>query len=220
MPAEGGAVRVLLVDDHEVVREGLRTLLASKADRIQVAGEAGTVAEAVEQAARLQPDVVVLDVRLPDGSGVEACREIRSQRPQTGVLMLTSFSDDEALVQSIMAGAAGYLLKHVRGAELVAAIETVSRGGALLDPAVTGRVLERLRKPETDAFASLTETERRILELIAEGKTNREIGEAVFLSEKTVKHYVSSILSKLEVSHRSEAAAKWARRVGGRNAQP
>jgi two-component system response regulator DevR len=208
--AEGRPIRVLVVDDHEVVRIGLRRLLEGTAG-IQVVGEAGTAAEAVARAAQLAPDVVVLDVRLPDGSGVEACREIRANRPETAVLMLTSYGDDEALFQSILAGAAGYLLKQARASELIAAIRTVSEGGSLLDPAVTGRVLDRLRQPPADPFRELTPQERRILELIAEGKTNREIAEIVFLSDKTVKHYVSSILAKLGVARRSEAAALWAR---------
>jgi two-component system response regulator DevR len=211
--AEPGRIRVLLVDDHEVVRVGLRGLL-QQADGLEVVGEAATAAEAVARTAALQPDVVVLDVRLPDGSGVEVCRDIRSAHPQAAVLMLTSYADDEALFQSILAGAAGYLLKQVRGQDLVAAIRTVGRGGSLLDPAVTRSVFERLRQPSGDPLAELTEQERRILELIAEGKTNREIAETVYLSDKTVKHYVSSILAKLDVARRSEAAALWARRQG------
>ena len=206
-------IRVLLADDHEVVRVGIKALLAS-ADDLEVAGEAATAAEAVREAARLEPDVVVLDVRLPDGSGVEACREIRDRRRETRVIMLTSYADDEALFAAIMAGAAGYLLKQARGRELIAAIRSVHAGGSLLDPAVTGQVLERLRRPpaaEADPFAELSDQERRILAQMAEGKTNREIADEVFLSDKTVKHYVSSILRKLQVARRSEAAAIWAR---------
>lgn len=203
-------VRVLIVDDHEVVREGLKGLLR-RVPGMEVVGEAASVAEAVERAATLAPDVVVLDVRLPDGNGVEACREIRSQRPATGVLMLTSYSDDEALFQAILAGAAGYLLKQVHGQDLVSAVRTVARGGSLLDPAVTRSVFERLRRPPSDPLAELSEQERRILELVAEGKTNREIADVVYLSDKTVKHHVSNILAKLEVARRSEAAAIWAR---------
>ncbi len=211
--AASARIRVLLVDDHEVVRVGIKALLAS-ADDLEVAGEAATAADAVREAARLEPDVVVLDVRLPDGSGVETCREIRDRRRETRVIMLTSYADDEALFAAIMAGAAGYLLKQARGRELVAAIRSVHAGGSLLDPAVTGQVLERLRRPpvaEADPFAELSDQERRILALMAEGKTNREIADEVFLSDKTVKHYVSSILRKLQVARRSEAAAMWAR---------
>lgn len=211
---EGKLIRVLIVDDHEVVRLGLRGLL-ERADGIRVVGEAATADEAVRLAAQLQPDVVILDVRLPDRNGVEACREIRAERPETAVLMLTSYADDEALFQSILAGAAGYLLKQVRGQDLVSAIRTVASGGSLLDPALTRSVFERLRRPADDPIAELTEQERRILELIAEGKTNREIAAIVYLSDKTVKHYVSSILAKLEVARRSEAAAIWARHRAG-----
>jgi two-component system response regulator DevR len=205
-------VRVLLVDDHDVVREGLRSLLRRAPD-IEVVGEAATAAAAVAEAQRLRPDVVVLDVRLPDGNGVEVCREIRAQRPDTRVLMLTSYADDEALFASIMAGAAGYLLKETRAAALLDAIHTAARGGSLLDPAMTERVFERLRTASgrNDPLAQLSEQERRILALIAEGKTNREIAQEVYLSEKTVKHYVSNILSKLQLARRSEAAAFWAR---------
>ncbi|HUG56220.1 MAG TPA: response regulator transcription factor [Candidatus Limnocylindrales bacterium] len=206
--------RVLLVDDHEVVREGLRTLIARQAD-MTVVGEAGTVAEAVESAAKAKPDVVIMDVRLPDGSGVEACRTIREARPETGVIMLTSYADDEALFASIVAGAAGYLLKQTRGQAVVDAIAAVAKGRSLLDPDVTGKVLERVRRgrPEEDpGLASLTEQERKVLEQLAEGRTNREIGELLFLSEKTVKNYVSRILDKLGISRRAEAAAYLAKR--------
>ena len=203
----------MLVDDHDVVREGLRSLLR-RAPEIEVVGEAGTAALALTEAARLQPDVVVLDVRLPDGSGVEVCREIRSARPETRVLMLTSYADDEALFASIMAGAAGYLLKETRAAALLDAIATAARGGSLLDPAMTQRVFERLRTASTgpeDPVSQLSEQEQRILSLIAKGKTNKEIAAEVFLSDKTVKHYVSNILSKLQLTRRSEAAAFWVR---------
>ncbi|MDI3269253.1 MAG: response regulator transcription factor [Bacillota bacterium] len=206
-------IRVLLVDDHEVVRLGLKSIL-DRTPQIQVVGEAGAVAEAVEKAASLHPDVVVMDVRLPDGSGVDACREIRQERPQTQVIMLTSYPDDEALFASITAGAAGYFLKQTRGKEIAQAILTVSQGGSLLDPSLTQKVFERLRSPSSEAgdgWESLSDQEKKILELIAEGKTNREIAETVFLSEKTVKHYVSNILSKLNVARRSEAAAWYAR---------
>ncbi len=206
-------ISVLLVDDHDVVREGLRALL-SRASDIEVVGEAATAATAVAEAARLQPDVVVLDVRLPDGNGVEVCRDIRAHRPETKVLMLTSYADDEALFASIMAGAAGYLLKETRAAALLQAIQTAAGGGSLLDPAMTQRVFERLRTAATsgpDPMGQLSEQEQRILALIAEGKTNREIAGEVYLSDKTVKHYVSNILSKLQLTRRSEAAAFWAR---------
>jgi DNA-binding NarL/FixJ family response regulator len=202
-------VRILIVDDHEVVRMGLRTLL-EKRPGFLVVGEAGTAEESVEAAAQSQPDVVVMDIRLPDGSGVDACREIRDQRPETQVIMLTSYADDEALYGSIMAGASGYLLKQTRGQSLSDAIERVARGESLLDPAVTNKVLDRMRqlaRGETDELAMLTEQERRILELIAEGKTNKEIAKDVYLSDKTVKNYVSSILNKLHLRRRSEAAA-------------
>jgi DNA-binding NarL/FixJ family response regulator len=207
-------VRILICDDHEVVREGLRTLLAGRAE-MRVVAEAGTVADAIEAAARETPDVVIMDVRLPDGSGVEACRSIREILPATRVIMLTSYPDDEALYASIIAGAAGYLLKQTRGRALVEAIDTVSKGRALLDPDVTARVLDRVRRGRADedpALASLTDQERRVLEQLATGKTNREIGEALFLSEKTVKNYVSRILEKLNLHRRAEAAAFAARR--------
>jgi DNA-binding NarL/FixJ family response regulator len=207
-------LRVLLVDDHEVVRDGIKALLTST-DDIVVAAEAGTVHEAVAIAERTQPDVVVMDVRLPDGSGIEATRDIRAQRPSTQVLMLTSFADDEALFASIMAGAAGYVLKQIKGADLVTAIRTVGQGQSLLDPAVTKGVLERLRKGKhlfrDEKLARLSPQEERILALVADGRTNRQIGEELGLAEKTVKNYVSSILSKLEVERRAEAAAYLAR---------
>ncbi len=207
-------IRVMLVDDHEVVREGLRTLIGRHKEML-VVGEAGTTAEAIETAARAKPDVIVMDIRLPDGSGVEACRTIREARPETKVIMLTSYADDEALFASIVAGAAGYLLKQTRGQALIDAISAVAQGRSLLDPDVTGKVLERVRKGRGDedpAFASLTDQERKVLEQLAEGKTNREIGEVLFLSEKTVKNYVSRILDKLGLARRAEAAAYMAKR--------
>src|SRR5581483_3222801 len=207
-------VRVMLVDDHEVVREGLRTLIGKNKGLIVVA-EAATMAEAIETAARAKPDVVIMDVRLPDGSGVEACRTIRETRPDTKVIMLTSYADDEALFASIVAGAAGYLLKQTRGQAVIDAITSVAQGRSLLDPDVTGKVLERVRRGREEddpAFASLTDQERKVLEQLAEGKTNREIGEVLFLSEKTVKNYVSRILDKLGLSRRAEAAAYMAKR--------
>jgi DNA-binding NarL/FixJ family response regulator len=202
----------LICDDHEVVREGLRGLISRQAG-MSVVGEAGTVAESVEAAARAKPDVVIMDVRLPDGSGVEACRAIREARPEARVIMLTSYADDEALFASIIAGASGYLLKQTRGQAVVDAITAVAAGRSLLDPDVTGKVLERLResRAEDPAIASLTEQERKVLAGLAEGKTNREIGEVLFLSEKTVKNYVSRILDKLGLSRRAEAAAYMAK---------
>jgi len=207
--SQGASTRVLLCDDHEVVREGLRTML-SRRDDMAVVGEAGTMAEAIEAAAKAKPDVVIMDVRLPDGSGVEACRAIREARPETRVIMLTSYADDEALFASIIAGASGYLLKQTRGQAVVDAIQAVAAGRSLLDPDVTGKVLERVRKgreQEDPKIASLTEQDRKVLEQLAEGKTNREIGTVLFLSEKTVKNYVSRILDKLGLSRRAEAAA-------------
>ncbi|OGO51925.1 MAG: DNA-binding response regulator [Chloroflexi bacterium RBG_16_68_14] len=207
-------IRVLIVDDHEVVRQGLRALLRRRPE-MAVVGEAGSVASAVAEARKTEPDVVVMDVRLPDGSGVEACREIRAHRPETKVLMLTSYADDEAVFSSIMAGATGYLLKQTQGQTLVEAIERATRGESLLDPAVTQRVLEQVRSAgvsKDDELSLLSEQERKILDLIAEGKTNKEIAQEVYLSDKTVKNYVSSILGKLNLRRRSEAAAFIARR--------
>lgn len=207
-------LRVMIVDDHEVVREGLRSLL-DRREGMTVVAEAGTVAQAVERAAQEKPAVVIMDVRLPDGSGVEACREIRVTLPETRMIMLTSYADDEAIIASIMAGASAYLLKQTRGQQLVDAILAVARGESLLDPQVTKRVLEQVRgnSEARKDDAKLTENEQKILLLIAEGKTNREIAAEVFLSDKTVKNYVSSILSKLNLKRRSEAAAYIARRT-------
>jgi len=206
--------RLLVVDDHEVVRQGLVALLDRRAG-FQVVAEAGTVSEAIEAARRFRPDLVIMDVRLPDGSGVEACREIRAELPATRVVMLTSFPDEEAVLSAIVAGASGYLLKQIRARDLVTALETVGRGGSLLDPAVTEKVLERVRRiatgSEPDELAALTTQERKILLLVAEGKTNKEIAGEVFLSDKTVKNYVSSILSKLNLERRAQAAALIAR---------
>jgi two-component system response regulator DevR len=206
----GMPLRVMLVDDHEVVRGGIRALLQATED-IVVTAEAGSVREAIEEAERSRPDVVVMDVRLTDGSGIEATREIRARRPRTAVLMLTSFADDEALFASIMAGAAGYVLKQIGSGELVRAIRAVGKGQSLLDPAVTKSVLDRLRRGKhlmrDEKLARLSPQEERIVTLIADGGTNREIGEELHLAEKTVKNYVSSILSKLEVARRAEAAA-------------
>jgi two-component system response regulator DevR len=205
------SLRVFLLDDHEVVRRGLRELLESEGD-MRVVGEAGTAEEAYGRIPATSPDVAVLDVRLPDGNGVEVCREIRSRHPEIACLMLTSFAEDEALFAAIMAGAAGFVLKQVRGNDLVTAVRRVGQGESLLDPAVTTRVLERLReRPEDDELAGLTPQERRILDLIAEGMTNRQIGEQMYLAEKTVKNYVSNLLAKLGMSRRTEAAVYAAR---------
>src|SRR6202048_372574 len=207
-------LRVLLVDDHEVVRDGVKSLINAN-DDLAVVAEAATVTEAIEQAVRPKPDVVVMDVRLADGSGIEATREIRARLEKTQVLMLTSFADDEALFASIMAGAAGYVLKQIRGGELVRAIRSVGQGQSLLDPAVTASVLDRLRKGKhllkDEKLARLSAQEERILGLVAEGRTSREIGRQLKLAEKTIKNYVSVILSKLEVARRAEAAAYLAR---------
>ena len=212
-------VRVMIVDDHDVVREGLRALVQKRSGFALVA-EADSVASAIKEASRTTPDVVIMDVRLPDGSGVEACRAIRAQRPETKVLMLTSYADEEAVLSSIMAGASGYLLKQTRSQDLVQAVERVARGESLLDPSVTSRVLERLRSgaaAKDDELSLLSEQEQRILDLIADGKTNKEIAQEVFLSDKTVKNYVSSILSKLNLRRRSEAAAFIARKRSRNN---
>ena len=204
----------MLVDDHEIVRNGIRAMLDAQ-DDIVVTTEAGSVREAVDEAARTRPDVIVMDVRLSDGSGIEATREIRANRPETKVLMLTSFADDEALFSSIMAGASGYVLKQVKSGDLLRAIRAVGAGDSLLDPSVTNAVLDRLRKGKhlmkDEKLARLSPQEERILQLIAEGWTNRQIGEELHLAEKTVKNYVSSILSKLEVARRAAAAAYLAR---------
>jgi two-component system response regulator DevR len=205
---------VMLVDDHEIVRSGITSLLAAT-DDLRVVAEAETVQQAVAEALRTRPDVVVMDIRLADGSGIEATREIRDRLPGTQVLMLTSFADDEALYASIMAGAAGYVLKQIRGGELVRGIRAVGAGQSLLDPLVTRSVLDRLRRGKhllkDEKLAALSAQEEKVLALVAQGKTNSQIGQELFLAEKTVKNYVSSILSKLEVGRRSEAAAYLAR---------
>jgi DNA-binding NarL/FixJ family response regulator len=203
-------LRVFLLDDHEVVRRGVRELLDAEED-MEVVGEGGTAEEALARIPATRPDVAVLDVHLPDGSGIEVCREIRSRHADVACLMLTSFADDEALLSAIVAGAAGYVLKQVRGSDIVDAVRRVGRGESILDPALTTRVLERLRQPPADELAGLTGQERRILDLIAEGMTNRQIGEQLFLAEKTVKNYVSNLLAKLGMGHRSQAAAYAAR---------
>jgi two-component system response regulator DevR len=211
----GTRIRVLLCDDHELVRRGLRSLLDADLT-LDVVGEASSADEAVAKAGSLAPDVVVMDVRMPGRSGIEACRDIRSAREETRVIMLTSFADDEALFTSIMAGASGYVLKNVRGNELVDGIHQVARGQSLLDPSVTERVLARLRGDLTpgpgETGSDLTAQERKVLNLVADGLTNRQIGERVHLAEKTVKNYVSNILMKLGLSRRAEVAAYMARR--------
>ncbi|MBM7437848.1 response regulator transcription factor [Streptomyces sp. HB132] len=211
---EEGKITVFLLDDHEVVRRGVHELLAAE-EGIEVVGEAGTAADALARIPATRPDVAVLDVRLPDGSGVEVCREVRSRDESIKCLMLTSYADDEALFDAIMAGASGYVLKAIRGNELLSAVRDVAAGKSLLDPAATARVLERLREGKDgksdDRLSGLTDQERRILDLIGEGLTNRVIGERLHLAEKTIKNYVSSLLSKLGMERRSQAAAYVAR---------
>ena len=204
----GRRIGVFLVDDHEIVRRGVRDLLESQPD-IAVVGEAGTAEAALADIPALRPDVAVLDVRLPDGDGVSVCREIRSQVPQVGCLMLTSFGDDEALFDAIMAGAAGYVLKQIRGTDLIGAIRAVASGQSLIDPKAASRVIDRMRDRArgVDPLAALTTPETKILELIGKGLTNRQIGERLFLAEKTVKNYVSSIFVKLGMERRTQAAA-------------
>ena len=200
-------IRVFLLDDHEVVRRGLRELLESEGD-IEVVGESGSVREAIARIPALRPDVAVLDGRLPDGTGIDVCREVRSIDPSIKALILTSYDDDEALFAAILAGAAGYVLKQITGNDLVDGVRRVAAGQSLLDPSLTARVLERVRNgPEAhEELSALTEQELKILALIAEGLTNRQIGERMFLAEKTVKNYVSSILSKLGLERRTQAA--------------
>jgi DNA-binding NarL/FixJ family response regulator len=202
-------LRVFLLDDHEVVRHGLKEVLETAGD-VTVVGEAGTVEVALARIPPTRPDVAVLDVRLPDGSGIEVCREVRARHPEIRCLMLTSFADDEALFAAIIAGASGYVLKQVRADELVDGVRRVGRGESLLDPVAMQRVIERLRHP-SDELGDLTGQERKILELLTEGLTNRQIAERLFLAEKTVKNYVSHLLTKLGMSRRAEAAAFGAR---------
>ncbi len=200
-------IRVFLLDDHEIVRRGLRDLLESAG--MDVVGDAGTVAHALARIPALRPDVCVLDARLPDGSGIDVCREVRSRDPSIRALILTSYDDDEALFAAIMAGADGYVLKQVVGNELVEGIRNVAAGNSMLDPVVTARVLERIRSgvaEQPDELSELTDQERKILELIAEGLTNRQIGQRMFLSEKTIKNYVSNVLAKLGLERRTQAA--------------
>jgi len=201
-------ISVFLLDDHEVVRRGVKDLLETAPD-IRVVGEAGTVSSALARIPALRPDVAVLDVRLPDGDGVSVCREIRSKMPEVACLMLTSFGDDEALFNAIMAGAAGYVLKQIRGTDLVGAVRTVAAGQSMLDPRAASQLMARLRGPDphSDPLAGLSGQERRILELIGEGLTNRQIGERMFLAEKTVKNYVSALFAKLGMERRTQAAA-------------
>ena len=201
-------IRVFLLDDHEIVRMGVRDLLEAEPG-ITVIGEAGTAASALARIPALKPDVAILDIRLPDGDGVSVCREIRSKMPQLACLMLTSFSDDEALFDAIMAGAAGYVLKQIRGTDLVGAVRTIASGQSLLDPEAASRVMRRMRDQATadDPLAGLTDQERRILALIGEGLTNRQIGDRLFLAEKTVKNYVSALFAKLGMQRRAQAAA-------------
>jgi len=205
-------IAVFLLDDHEVVRRGVRDLLETDPD-IVVVGEAGTAASAIARIPALRPDVAVLDVRLPDGDGVTVCREIRSRMPEVACLMLTSFGDEEALLDAVMAGAAGYVLKQIKGLDLIAAVRTVAAGQSMLDPSAAGQLMARLRdkRPGPDPLAGLTDQERRILELIGEGLTNRQIGERLFLAEKTVKNYVSGLYAKLGMERRAQAAALAAR---------
>jgi two-component system, NarL family, response regulator DevR len=214
------AVRVFLLDDHEIVRRGVKDLLEAEAD-LEVVGEAGTADEALARIPPTRPDVAVLDVRLPDGDGVQVCREIRSRHPEVQCLILTSFADDEALVQAIMSGASGYVLKQIKGADIVEAVRFVAKGQSLLDPSITARVLERLGKgPEDDErLARLSPQERNILGLIADGLTNRQIAEQVHLAEKTVKNYVSNLLAKLGMERRTQAAV-YAARLAGRQVEP
>ena len=213
-PHHPAVLRLLVVDDHEIVRRGLVALLERRA-AFSVVAQAGTAAEAIEAARTYQPDLVIMDIRLPDGSGIEATREIRAENPAIRVLMLTSYPDEEAVFAAIVAGASGYLLKRIGARDLVAALEAVGRGESLLDPGVTEKVLDRIRRIATgtlpDGLAQLTPTEQRILLLVAEGQTNKEVAAQVFLSDKTVKNYVSSILAKLNLQRRTQAAAFMAR---------
>ncbi|MEV4677079.1 MULTISPECIES: response regulator transcription factor [Actinomadura] len=204
----GETIRVFLLDDHEVVRRGVAALLSAE-DDIEIVGEAGTADHALARIPAARPDVAVLDVRLPDGDGVSVCREIRSQLPDLACLMLTSFDDEDALFEAVMAGAAGYVLKQIHGSDLVGAVRTVATGQSLLDPRSTARMLHRLRnrQDKQDPLQHLTDQERQIFDLIGEGLTNRQIGERLYLAEKTVKNHISSIFAKLGMSRRTQAAA-------------
>jgi two-component system, NarL family, response regulator DevR len=218
-----GPTRVFLLDDHEIVRRGVRELIDAE-DDLEVVGEAGTVAQALARIPATRPQVAILDVRLPDGNGVDVCREIRSAQPEVSCIMLTSFSDDEAMMQAVMGGAAGYLLKQIRGTDIVDAIRRVARGETLLDPVLAERARERMQRPpeEDERLARLTNQERKVLGLIAEGLTNREIASEIHLAEKTVKNYVSNLLAKLGMERRTQAAVFAARleRTGGGLDQP
>ena len=207
-PQGNAGIKVFLLDDHEIVRRGVKELLETEPD-ITVVGEAGTAASALARIPAVRPDVAVLDVRLPDGDGVTVCREIRSKMPEVACLMLTSFGDDEALFDAIMAGAAGYVLKQIRGTDLVGAVRTIASGESMLDPEAASKVMARMREQanHADPLAGLTPQERKILELIGEGLTNRQIGERMFLAEKTVKNYVSALFAKLGMQRRTQAAA-------------
>jgi two-component system response regulator DevR len=209
-------IRVFLLDDHEVVRRGVADLLSAE-DDIEIVGEASTAEEAVGRILALSPDVCVLDVRLPDGSGVEVCRAVREKRPAVACLMLTSYSDDEALLEAVLAGASGYLLKQVRGSDIIDGVRRVAQGQSLLDRDVTDSVLRRLREgsPDDERLRGLTEQERKVLALLADGRTNRQIADELFLAEKTIKNYVSNVLAKLGMSRRTEAAV-WAARIDER----
>ena len=206
-PQKDRSIRVFLLDDHEIVRRGVRDLLEAESD-IEVVGEASTAAEALVSVPALRPDVAVLDVRLPDGSGVTVCRELRAQLPDLGCLMLTSFSDDEALIDAILAGAAGYVLKQIRGSDLTGAVRAVAAGRSLLDPNATARAMDRLRNQQASGgpLDQLSDRERETLDLIGEGLTNRQIGERMNLAEKTIKNYVSNLLAKLGMERRTQAA--------------
>ncbi len=205
--ADQTTIRVYLLDDHEIVRQGIRTFLEAAGD-IEIVGESGSAVDAAHRIPALRPDVAVLDARLPDGSGIEVCRTVRSIDPSINALILTSYDDDEALFSAIMAGASGYVLKEIKSSDLLTAIRHVATGESLIDPALTKRVLERVRNPTTTApeLAQLTDQEIKLLEYIAEGLTNKEIGEQMFLAEKTVKNYVSTVLAKLGVERRTQAA--------------
>jgi two-component system, NarL family, response regulator DevR len=210
-------IRVFLLDDHEVVRRGIADLLTQDGD-IEIVGESGSAVEAVHRIPALHPDVAVLDARLPDGNGIDVCRDVRAVDPTIQGLILTSYEDDEALFSAIMAGAAGYVLKQIRGTDLVDAVRRVSAGQSLLDPAVTARVLDRIRSgvEQPDELKSLTDQERRILDYIAQGMTNHEIAQKMFLADKTVKNYVSSVLAKLGLERRTQAAVLATRLLGNK----
>lgn len=213
-------IRVFLVDDHQIVRRGVADFMADEPD-LEVVGEAASVAEALTRIPAANPDVAVLDVRMPDGNGVELCRELRSRMPQLACLMLTSYADDEALFDAIMAGASGFVLKRVLGSDLLNAVRTVGTGGSLLDPRTTTALLNRIRREreKRDPLAELTEQERAVFDLIGQGLTNRQIGEKLFLAEKTVKNYVSHLLAKLDMERRTQAAAL-AARLNNPNPEP